>query len=96
MIVDMLRQYRADSTTPLVRVVQSFDVYMYETPGTEGKLVRPSNDMLKKFFGTVNDTEIAQFMVKNGAVHGGAKDAVVPTHINESLNPSRGARGAGF
>ncbi len=88
----MLKQSRVDSSIPLVRIVQSFDIWMYSTPGHEGKLVRPSHDLLKKHFGTTNDTEIVQQMLKHGAKQGESNEMAVPTHIQESLNPSRGER----
>ena len=63
---DQLERYRKDKTVPLVEVVDSFEVFKYETPGHSGKLAHPSKAELKNCFGTTNETEIVQFMLENG------------------------------
>lgn len=64
---EMYHRYRdGDRSIPLVDVVDTFDVLKYENPGTNGRLVRPSNRELSDAFGTTNDMDCVEFMLENG------------------------------
>ena len=71
MMVDetMLRKYRKDPSVPIAEVMNSFDIFKYET-GRSGLLGKPSKQEIEETFGTTNDTAIAEFMLKNGSIHG--------------------------
>lgn len=55
MIVDSpeaVAKYRKDSSTPLVDVVNSFDVFVTNKHGSQGVLDRASNGQIENEFGT--------------------------------------------
>lgn len=72
MMVDplILKKYRKDKSIPLVSVFDSFEVFKFDKPGHEGKLVKPSAQELKATFKTTKDIAIAEFMIAKGQVHG--------------------------
>ena len=55
---------------PAANIVDSFDVFKYAS-GQHGELVRPNKSEISSVFGTTNVDEIANFMLKNGHLHGG-------------------------
>jgi ribosome maturation protein Sdo1 len=68
---DSYVKYTADaSSVAIAEVVGSFDVMQYENPGKAGRLIRPSKRELQECFGTSNQMEVAEFMLKNGKLHG--------------------------
>ncbi|KIM46427.1 hypothetical protein M413DRAFT_8284 [Hebeloma cylindrosporum] len=76
-----------DTTIPLADVVDSFQVFVSEH-GTQGILRQPSKQQLDTDFGTHKDTEIVEFMLKNGKEQAG--EAISGS---TSLNVSRGSSG---
>lgn len=62
-------KYKKDSSVPIAEVVDSFDVLKYDQ-GKSGHLDRPSQAEIKDTFGTTNENEIVEFMLKNGQLHG--------------------------
>ena len=68
---DMLQKYRAgDKSIPLASIVDSFEVFKYETPGKEGRLAHPSKTELMSAFDTNNETKIVEFMLAHGQLPG--------------------------
>jgi hypothetical protein len=55
-------------TIPLVEIVDSFQVF--QSQGTQGLLLTPSNQQLDTLFGTHNDVEVVTQMLKKGALQG--------------------------
>lgn len=89
---DVLKKFRKDSTVPLVDVFDSFQIFKFEKPGKEGKLVKPSAAEMKEAFSTTNDVAIGEFMVKNGSLHG----APHTEHQAASGNDLGGLKSAGL
>ncbi|KXN92306.1 SDO1-like protein C21C3.19 [Leucoagaricus sp. SymC.cos] len=81
-------------TIPLVDVVDSYSVY-HTGQGTQGLQMRPSKQQLDTIFGTHKDTDVVEFILKNGRTQHGDLDPNV--YINSSgkgmpaLNASRGS-----
>lgn len=72
MMVDdeMYELQKKDKSIPLAQVVDNFQIFMYETPGKSGKLVKPSQAEIEAAFGTTNPDVLCQFMLINGQPHG--------------------------
>jgi hypothetical protein len=83
---DQLERYRKDKSTPLVEVVDSFQVFKYETPGHSGKLAHPSRAELKNTFGSTNETEIVEFMLEHGQLHGKHKPKAKPEEKEDTVS----------
>ena len=68
---DEYKKYKKGENRPAIAdVLDSFHVYKYEN-GHTGTQSTPSNRELKDVFGSTNDMAIAEFMLKNGTLHGG-------------------------
>jgi len=74
-----------DTTIPLADVVDSFKIF-HSAQGAQGLLGAPSKQQLDTVFGTHKDTEVVEFMLKNGKDQ--AADAITSTG---TLNVSRGS-----
>ncbi|KAF5322782.1 hypothetical protein D9619_000601 [Psilocybe cf. subviscida] len=76
-----------DTTIPLAQVVDSFKVF-HSTQGSQGILGQASNQQLDTVFGTSNEDDVVEHILKNGKSqpHDGFKH-------NPELNSSRGTRG---
>ncbi|KAF9481859.1 DUF1960-domain-containing protein [Pholiota conissans] len=74
------------STIPLADVVDSFKVFV-SAQGAQGLLGQPSKQQLDNVFGTHKDTEVVEFILKNG------KEQAAELASNETFitNPSRGS-----
>jgi ribosome maturation protein Sdo1 len=49
---EAVAKYRKDSTTPLVEVVDSFDIFITNKHGSQGVLDRASKGQIENEFGT--------------------------------------------
>ncbi|KAG8829112.1 hypothetical protein FRC17_007128, partial [Serendipita sp. 399] len=59
-----------------------YDVF-FSTQGNQGKLGKASNQQLESVFGTKNDADIAEFMLKNGVMqHAERIGANETAHLN--------------
>lgn len=67
---DMYQQYKKDPSIAVANVVDSFLIFKYENPGTDGLLNRPSDQELKDVFDTTDEYEIAEYMLENGTLSG--------------------------
>ncbi|KAF9448231.1 FYSH domain-containing protein [Macrolepiota fuliginosa MF-IS2] len=96
-------QYRkwkdGGQSIPLVDVIDSWSIY-HTGQGTQGLQKQPSNQQLDTIFGTHKDTDVVEYILKNGKPQHG--DLGSNIHINHnkgvSLNPTRGgvdSRGKG-
>lgn len=65
-----LKNYRSDSSIPLVRVVQAFQVWTAKAGGNEGLYEKPSKELLKEYFGTSNIDAVVETIAKTGHAHG--------------------------
>lgn len=63
-------KYKKDHSIPLAEVVDSFDVFKYENPGTAGLLNKPSYQELTDVFGTTDEYKIVEYMLENGTLSG--------------------------
>lgn len=68
--VEMYERYQKDKSIAVADVVDSFDIFMYDAPGKNGKLGRPSKRELSDVFGTTKEDEIAAFMLEKGRLEG--------------------------
>ena len=67
----MLQKYRdGDTSIPLATIVDSFEIFKYDTPGKEGCLAHPSQAELQSAFDTTNETQIIEFMLAHGQLPG--------------------------
>jgi len=86
---EMLQKYRkGDKSIPLAQFVHSFEISKFHAPGSEGKLVKPSNTEKLSVFGTKNDTEIVEFMIEHGILrnkHVKSKATMAPLSDVEKL-----------
>lgn len=89
---DVLQKYRAgDKSIPLAAIVDSFEIFKYETPGKEGRLAHPSKTELQAAFDTTNETQIVEFMLAHGQLPGkysNKKDAGAPRTSHEVKAPA--------
>ena len=68
---DMLQKYRGgDTSIPLAAIVDSFEIFKFDTPGKEGRLAHPSKAELQSVFGTTDETKIVEFMLERGQLPG--------------------------
>ena len=67
---DAYKDYQKDSSIPLAQVVDTFNVFKYENPGTSGTLERPSKRELEEAFGLSENDEIVRYLLENGRPHG--------------------------
>ncbi|KEI39620.1 uncharacterized protein L969DRAFT_87578 [Mixia osmundae IAM 14324] len=66
-----LKKWKAGETSiPLTEIVDSFDV-LHSGQGSQGILGRPSNQELDSVFGTHNQDEVVEMILKKGALQGG-------------------------
>ena len=65
---DMLEKYQHGEDVDVARVVDSYDIFKYAS-GRHGNLVRPSKSEIESAFGTTKSDEVAEFMLKHGALH---------------------------
>jgi len=85
MMVDdeMLHKYQKDRSIPLTQVVDSFQVFRFANPGTEGELMTPSRNELEDVFGTTDEYKITEFMIDHGVLHGRETPIVTAGYIND-------------
>jgi ribosome maturation protein Sdo1 len=50
--IDAVHKYRKDATTPLVDVVDSYDIFITNKHGSQGVLDRASKQQIENEFGT--------------------------------------------
>jgi len=68
---DSYRQYKKDkSAVPVAQVMDSFEVFKYDNPGTSGQLSKPSRRELQDAFGTTNEMGLAEIFLERGELHG--------------------------
>ena len=63
-----LNEDSSDAASALMGVVQSFDVFVSDTRGTTGNMMRPSKGDLENVFGTHDLNVIVKLIVENGVV----------------------------
>lgn len=64
--VEAVKKYRKDSSTPLVDVVDSFDIFITNKHGAQGVLDRASKGQIENEFGTYYKCGVfANFSTKN-------------------------------
>ncbi|KAF1809616.1 DUF1960-domain-containing protein [Eremomyces bilateralis CBS 781.70] len=66
--VAALQKWKEDKSTPLVSVVDSFQIFVSHKQGSQGHFDRASNASLENEFGTHDDTEVVQKILESGAV----------------------------
>lgn len=63
---DAVTKYRKDSSTPLVDVVDSFDIFVTNKHGSQGVLNRASGGQIENEFGTYSaDLSVADNRTRN-------------------------------
>jgi len=63
---DAVRKWRDDKTTPLVDVVNAFDVFCTHKHGAQGQLDRASKALLENEFGSSKDDDVVQKILEKG------------------------------
>ncbi|KAG2192884.1 ribosome maturation protein [Mucor mucedo] len=66
----MVSKYRSDKTTPLIDVVQSFDILTTTTGGNTGEALHPPKGILESNFNTSNKDEIVKIIIEKGEEKG--------------------------
>ncbi|KAF1988660.1 shwachman-Bodian-diamond syndrome protein [Aulographum hederae CBS 113979] len=66
--VDAIQKWKEDKSTPLVDVVNSFDVFCTHKQGTQGQLDRASKALLENEFGTSRDDDVVKQILEKGDV----------------------------
>ncbi|KAI8054862.1 ribosome maturation protein [Thamnidium elegans] len=66
----MVNKYRSDKSTPLIDVVQSFDIFTTNTGGNTGEAMSPSKGLLESSFNTSNEDEIVKTIIEKGEEKG--------------------------
>jgi len=68
--VDAVKAFQKgpDSTTPLVDIVNSFDVFVTNKHGAQGQLNRASKAQLENEFGTSNADDVVKAVLEKGSV----------------------------
>jgi len=66
--IEAVKRWKEDKSTPLVDVVNSFDVFTTHKHGAQGTLDRASNALLENEFGTKNTDEVVQVILQKGDV----------------------------
>jgi len=62
---------KGDKTIPVTEIVDSFEIFKFDTPGREGSLGKPSKVELQMAFGGLtNEIDIAEFMLQHGTILG--------------------------
>ncbi|KAJ3516274.1 hypothetical protein NLJ89_g1224 [Agrocybe chaxingu] len=98
--VEFKKWKAGDTTIPLANVVDSFKIY-HSGQGSQGILRQPSKQQLESVFGTHKDTDIVEFMLKNGkeqaseGVNTGSTNLNISRGTNVADSRARGAQ-AGF
>ncbi|CAG8575087.1 10611_t:CDS:2 [Paraglomus occultum] len=64
-----LKKWRTDKSIPLTDVVDSFDIFEILGGGNDGIAGRASKQRLENAFGTSNNTEVIEIILKDGAIH---------------------------
>ncbi|KAK3629566.1 hypothetical protein LTR56_000697 [Elasticomyces elasticus] len=73
---DELREWKKDSTKPLVEVVNSFDVFVTGKHGNQGEMNRASKGQLEAEFGTSRDDDVMKIILQQGnIIEGDSKEA---------------------
>ncbi|EEC42699.1 predicted protein [Phaeodactylum tricornutum CCAP 1055/1] len=67
---DMYEKQKKDKSIPMVNVVDSFQVFKYEKPGSSGRLAKPTKEEIEGTFGTSKEEDVVLFMLENGTLHG--------------------------
>jgi ribosome maturation protein Sdo1 len=66
--VDAVNKWKEDKSTPLVDVVDSFDVFVTHKQGTQGVMDRASKSSLENQFGTSNEDDVVKQILEKGEV----------------------------
>ena len=78
---DMLQKYRGgDTSIPLAAIVDSFEIFKFDTPGKEGRLVHPSKAELQSAFDTTNETKIVRASIARSKIAGGLAPRMKSRH----------------
>ena len=90
---EMFDKYKGDKSIPIATVVDSYQVFKYEKPGSQGQMAAPSKSELQATFGTTNETAIVEFMLANGELHSRHRpkkeEKAAPSHVEDLLNAER-------
>ncbi|KAJ1658278.1 hypothetical protein IWQ61_002447 [Dispira simplex] len=93
-IPGMVKKWRKDRSIPLTSVVETFDVYQSESGGNTGRATRPSQGVLRNFFGTTDEDNICRFILENGEVKGEVRE--IKDNIESKDTVSMGQYGSSF
>ncbi|KAI9471906.1 MAG: ribosome maturation protein [Benjaminiella poitrasii] len=66
----MISKWKSDKSTPLIDVVQNFEVHTTTTGGNTGEAVSPSKGLLMNTFNTTNEDEIVRRIISEGEEKG--------------------------
>ncbi|OBZ91087.1 SDO1-like protein C21C3.19 [Choanephora cucurbitarum] len=67
---EQVSKWKSDKSTPLVDVVQSFDVYTTSAGGSTGEYIKPPKGVLESNFNTSNTDEIVKKIISEGEEKG--------------------------
>ncbi|KAJ6264409.1 hypothetical protein Dda_0555 [Drechslerella dactyloides] len=81
---DTLSKWKKDSSTPLVDVVDGFDVFTTRKHGAQGVLEKPSNGTLEDAFGTTKTDDIIPVILREGSVQT-SSSAARESSTNDSI-----------
>ncbi|KAG1452485.1 hypothetical protein G6F56_007809 [Rhizopus delemar] len=66
----LVSKWREDRSTPLIDVVQSFDVFITSNGSNTGEYIHPPKGILESAFGTSNTDDIVKKIVELGEEKG--------------------------
>jgi ribosome maturation protein Sdo1 len=66
--IDAVNKWREDKSTPLVDVVDSFDVFITHKQGAQGVFDRASKSSLENEFGSSNEDDVVRKILEKGEV----------------------------
>lgn len=77
---DSLHGYQHDKSIPLAQVVDSFQVFKYDS-GKSGSICKPSRAEIQQAFGTTRADEVIQLMLEHGSLrHKSVQDRQTEIH----------------
>jgi len=65
---DAVKKWKSDKSTPLVDVVNSFDVFVTHKHGVQGALDRASKSVLENEFGSSKEDDVVKQILEKGDV----------------------------
>jgi len=65
---EAVKKWKEDKSTPLVDVMNSFDIFHTNKHGAQGELNRASNALLENEFGTKNEDDVVKAILEKGDV----------------------------